>query len=38
MRGVKKHGISTATTQFSGLFRQDFNQQVRFLTLLRAAR
>jgi GTP cyclohydrolase IA len=38
MRGVKKHGVSTATTQFSGIFREDFNQQVRFLTLLRAAR
>jgi GTP cyclohydrolase IA len=38
MRGVKKHGVSTATTQFSGVFRKDSNEQVRFLTLLRAAR
>jgi GTP cyclohydrolase I len=38
MRGVKKHGVSTVTTQFSGIFREDFNQQTRFLTLLRAAR
>ena len=38
MRGVKKHGVSTATTQFSGVFREDANEQVRFLTLLRAAR
>ncbi|MGO8834694.1 MAG: GTP cyclohydrolase I FolE [Roseiarcus sp.] len=38
MRGVKKHGVSTVTTQFSGIFRQDANEQVRFLTLLRAAR
>jgi GTP cyclohydrolase I len=38
MRGVKKHGVSTATTQFSGVFRKDANEQVRFLTLLRAAR
>jgi GTP cyclohydrolase IA len=38
MRGVKKHGVSTATTQFSGVFRQDANEQIRFLTLLRAGR
>lgn len=38
MRGVKKHGVSTVTTQFSGVFRQDANEQVRFLTLLRAAK
>jgi GTP cyclohydrolase IA len=38
MRGVKKHGVSTATTQFSGVFLKDSNEQVRFLTLLRAAR
>jgi GTP cyclohydrolase I len=38
MRGVKKHGVSTVTTQFSGIFRQDANEQVRFLSLLRAAK
>ena len=38
MRGVKKHGVSTVTTQFSGAFRQNPNEQVRFLTLLRAAK
>ena len=38
MRGVKKHGVSTATTQFSGVFREDANEQVRFLTLLRAGK
>jgi GTP cyclohydrolase IA len=38
MRGVKKHGVSTVTTQFSGVFRRDANEQVRFLTLLRAAK
>lgn len=38
MRGVKKHGVSTVTTQFSGVFRQDANEQVRFLTLLRTAK
>jgi len=38
MRGVKKHGVSTVTTQYSGIFRRDANEQVRFLTLLRAAK
>jgi GTP cyclohydrolase I len=38
MRGVKKHGISTVTTQFSGVFRTQPDEQVRFLTLLRGAR
>ncbi len=38
MRGVKKHGISTVTTQFSGVFRAQPNEQIRFLTLLRGAR
>jgi GTP cyclohydrolase I len=38
MRGVKKHGISTVTTQFSGVFRARPEEQVRFLTLLRGAR
>jgi GTP cyclohydrolase I len=38
MRGVKKHGVSTVTTQFSGAFLKDSNEQVRFLTLLRAGK
>jgi len=38
MRGVRKHGVSTVTTQFSGVFRADANEQVRFLTLLRGAK
>jgi GTP cyclohydrolase I len=38
MRGVKKHGVSTMTTQFSGAFLKDSNEQVRFLTLLRAGK
>ena len=38
MRGVKKHGISTVTTQFSGVFRARPEEQVRFLALLRGAR
>ncbi|MBV8662067.1 MAG: GTP cyclohydrolase I, partial [Hyphomicrobiales bacterium] len=38
MRGVKKQGVSTVTTQFSGVFRTQPEEQVRFLSLLRAAR
>jgi len=38
MRGVKKHGVSTVTTHFSGVFRTQPEEQVRFLTLLRNAR
>ncbi|MGA2042773.1 MAG: GTP cyclohydrolase I FolE [Roseiarcus sp.] len=38
MRGVKKHGVSTVTTQFSGVFREDPREQDRFLALLRAGR
>ena len=38
MRGVKKHGVSTVTTQFSGVFRTQPEEQTRFLSLLRAAR
>ncbi len=35
MRGVRKYGASTVTTQFSGLFQTDPAEQVRFLSLLR---
>jgi len=35
LRGVLKHGASTITTQFTGVFRDDPNEQLRFLTLLR---
>jgi GTP cyclohydrolase I len=38
MRGVKKQGITTVTTQFSGVFRTQTEEQTRFLSLLRAAR
>ena len=38
MRGVKKQGVSTVTTQFSGVFRTQPDEQIRFLTLLRGAR
>jgi GTP cyclohydrolase I len=37
MRGVKKHGASTVTTQFTGVFR-DPNERMRFLTLVSGAR
>jgi GTP cyclohydrolase I len=37
MRGVKKHGASTVTTQFTGAFR-DPNERMRFLTLVGGAR
>jgi len=35
MRGVQKQGAMTITTQFTGVFRDDPAEQVRFLTLLR---
>jgi len=38
MRGVSKQGVSTVTTQFSGMFRADANEQVRFLSLVRGAK
>ncbi|MGD9740079.1 MAG: GTP cyclohydrolase I FolE [Bauldia sp.] len=37
IRGVKAHGASTVTTQFTGLFKDDAAHQTRFLTLLRSA-
>jgi GTP cyclohydrolase I len=38
MRGVQKAGVSTITTQFTGVFRDDPAEQVRFMTLVRAGR
>jgi GTP cyclohydrolase I len=38
MRGVRKAGASTVTTQFSGVFRDDPSEQTRFFNLLRGAR
>jgi GTP cyclohydrolase IA len=35
MRGVRKIGTATITTQFTGVFKDDPTEQVRFLTLLR---
>ncbi len=37
MRGVRKQGASTVTTQFTGVFRDDPNEQTRFFNLLRGA-
>lgn len=37
VRGIEKPGASTITTQFTGLFRDSSEQQVRFITLLRGA-
>jgi GTP cyclohydrolase I len=36
MRGVKKLGASTVTTQFTGCFRDDPEEQVRFFRLVRS--
>ena len=38
MRGVRKHGSETVTTQFTGIFRDDPNEQLRFLTMLRESK
>jgi GTP cyclohydrolase IA len=38
MRGVQKTGSSTLTTQFTGVFKDDPAEQVRFLTLVRHGR
>jgi len=38
MRCVKKQGASTVTTQFTGVFRDNNDEQSRFFNLLRSAR
>jgi GTP cyclohydrolase IA len=38
MRGVQKQGTSTVTTQFTGIFRNDPEEQVRFFRLIRDPR
>jgi len=35
-RGVRAHGTSTTTTQFTGVFRDDPAEQVRFMSLVRS--
>jgi GTP cyclohydrolase I len=37
MRGIQKQGMSTTTTEFRGIFKDDPNEQIRFLTLVRGA-
>ena len=37
LRGVKAHGASTVTTQFTGAFRDDPAEQIRFLTLAKGS-
>jgi GTP cyclohydrolase IA len=37
MRGVEKPGSSTITTQFAGSFRDNPDQQLRFITMVRGA-
>ena len=37
LRGVEKPGTLTLTTHFTGTFRDDASEQVRFLTMLRGA-
>ena len=38
MRGVKKHGSSTITHRFTGVFAEDRQEQDRFFALIRAGR
>jgi GTP cyclohydrolase IA len=38
MRGVRKNGAVTVTTQFTGIFRDDPAEQVQFLTMLRSGK
>jgi GTP cyclohydrolase IA len=38
MRGVQKHGASTITTRFTGLFRDDPSEQARFFTMVRGVK
>jgi GTP cyclohydrolase IA len=36
MRGVQKHGVTTVTTRFTGIFRDVASEQARFLNLVQA--
>jgi GTP cyclohydrolase I len=38
IRGVQKQGATTLTTHFTGVFKDDPGEQVRFLTLLRSGK
>jgi GTP cyclohydrolase I len=37
MRGIQKQGVSTVTSQFTGVFRDDPAEQLRFFNLIRGA-
>ncbi len=37
MRGIRKSGVTTTTTRFTGVFAKDPAEQVRFITLVRGA-
>ncbi|MCB1478867.1 MAG: GTP cyclohydrolase I FolE [Tepidamorphaceae bacterium] len=37
MRGIQKQGAKTVTNQFTGIFRDDPTEQVRFLTMVRGS-
>jgi GTP cyclohydrolase IA len=36
MRGVQKHGSSTMTAQYRGVFETDASEQVKFFTLVKS--
>jgi GTP cyclohydrolase I len=38
MRGVQKHGSSTLTTQYRGVFRNAPEEQARFFQMVKAGR
>ncbi len=38
MRGIQKQGVSTTTTKFTGVFKEDPTEQVRFISLVRGIR
>jgi GTP cyclohydrolase I len=38
MRGVQKAGVSTLTTEFTGVFREDPAEQARFMMMVKGAR
>jgi GTP cyclohydrolase IA len=38
MRGIQKQGVSTVTTQFTGLFKDEPSEQTRFFQMLRGSK
>ena len=37
MRGVQKAGVSTLTTEFTGVFKEDSAEQARFMMMVRGS-